>query len=393
MSGLLRMQLSNNIGTVLIISSGGLEHNGGIGRQMGYFLADIQRHDVGIRYEVIDSRGPWDLSSAPLHRILALFYLLRAITTSLLINRAARPCLAHVNIAGRGSTVRKVIFATAARAFDLRYLIHVHDYDYAQDFQRRGQVMQALVRRIFRNADKILVLGERDRRAMEELFALPPGRAVILHNAVPDPLAEQRLAQHSQGPCHILFLGQLSARKGVPELLQALATPLLASRAWRATLAGGGPVEAFRAQAHQLGLAEQIDFPGWVDAAAVHRLCAQADILVLPSHGEGLAMSVLEGLAHGLAVVTTPVGAHPEVIEPEISGLFVAPGDVDGLARALARLIDDPTLRARLGQAARRRFLEAFEVRGYAARLVQLHRELLAAPAATARPEVREQVS
>ena len=56
-------------------------------------------------------------------------------------------------------------------------------------------------------------------------------------------------------------------------------------------------------------------------------------MLVLPSHAEGLAMSVLEGLAHGLAVVTTPVGAHAEVIEPERSGLLTPPGDIAALAR------------------------------------------------------------
>jgi len=110
-----------------------------------------------------------------------------------------------------------------------------------------------------------------------------------------------------------------------------------------------------------------------VDAA-----CAEADILVLPSHAEGLAMSVLEGLAHGLAVVTTPVGAHAEVIEPEMSGLLVPPGDVAALTEGLARVIEDRDLRARLQHGARRRFLEKFEVTAYAARLSALHVALLA---------------
>jgi len=88
-------------------------------------------------------------------------------------------------------------------------------------------------------------------------------------------------------------------------------------------------------------------------------------------------MSVLEGLSYGLAVITTPVGAHTEVIEPEVSGLFVPPGDVEALSAALARVIDDTALRARLGDGARRRFLEKFHVRGYAERLASLHAALM----------------
>ncbi len=366
---------------VLIVSSGGLEHNGGIGRQMGYFLGARAPDSAGIAYRVVDSRGPWFLGASPAHTVLAALYLGRAMLQLAWARLAAAPCLAHVNIAGRGSTVRKVILLGFARRFGLRYLLHVHDYDYAQDYCRRGPLMQRLIARMFRAADRVVVLGNRDRLRLSTLLDLPPDRLVVLPNAVPDPrpaAAGAREPGESGEPCQLLFLGDLSLRKGVPELLHALASPLLASRRWQATLAGGGDVAAFRDLAQSLGLLDRVRFPGWVDAAAVAALAAAADILVLPSHAEGLAMAVLEGLAHGLTVITTPVGAHPEVIEPETSGLFVPPGDVDALAQALARAIDDPALRRRLGQAARRRFLEAFEVRGYAQRLGALHADLLA---------------
>ena len=178
-------------------------------------------------------------------------------------------------------------------------------------------------------------------------------------------------------PVHLVFLGYLSARKGVPELLEALAGPALAALPWRATLAGGGPVDEFRARAIALGLADRVAFPGWIDQPSASALCAAADILVLPSHAEGLAMSILEGLAHGLAVVATPVGAHAEVIEPEQSGLLVPPGDVAALAAALARVVGDPALREHLRAAARHRFLDRFDVRSYASSLARLHVGLL----------------
>jgi glycosyltransferase involved in cell wall biosynthesis len=144
-------------------------------------------------------------------------------------------------------------------------------------------------------------------------------------------------------------------------------------RRWMATLAGDGPIDEFRNLAEDLGIVERLHFTGWLDQSAVGTLCAGADVLVLPSHAEGLAMSVLEGLSHGLAVITTPVGAHSEVIEPEVSGILVPPGDVAALAGALVRVIEDEGLRRRLAKGARDRFLEGFDVRRYAARLEQLH--------------------
>lgn len=99
-------------------------------------------------------------------------------------------------------------------------------------------------------------------------------------------------------------------------------------------------------------------------------------------------MSILEGMSHGLAVIATPVGAHSEVIEPEKSGLFVPPGDVPALAGALARVIDDESLRERLGRGGRERFLAEFDVRLYAAQLTNLHGRLLGSGRAEPEPIV-----
>lgn len=365
-------------GTVVLACPGGLENGGGIGRQMSYFLQARQGRRPGLAYRVIDTRGPWFLGASPLHKIPALFYLLSSALRLVWLRLSGTPCVVHVNVTGRGSTVRKIIFVAIARLLALRYLLHVHDYDYAAEYDRAGTVKRFLIRDMFAAAAQVLVLGAQAERALVAALRLPPAQVAVLHNAVPDAMMARNTATRGEGACHLVFLGYLSARKGVPELLQALASPALRSRPWRATLAGGGPVGEFRHRAEELGLAGRVAFPGWLDQAAAGALCADADILVLPSHAEGLAMAVLEGLSHGLAVVATPVGAHAEVIEPEMSGLLVPPGDVDALAAALARVIDDAALRDRLRAGARRRFLEKFDVRSYAERLSNLHAALLA---------------
>lgn len=125
----------------------------------------------------------------------------------------------------------------------------------------------------------------------------------------------------------IVFLGRLSERKGVTELLLALSHPVMKELQWRAVLAGDGPVEDYRRQADAMALSNLVEMPGWLDAGEAQP-CVRVQIsTVLPSHAEGLAMAVLEGLSHGLAVVTTRVGAHDEVITDGETGIFVPVGD------------------------------------------------------------------
>jgi glycosyltransferase involved in cell wall biosynthesis len=365
-------------GTVVVVCPGALENGGGIGRQMGYFLNALEETDSTPTYRVVDSRGPWFLGNSVLHRPSAVCYLAAAALRLLAVRLSRTPSIAHINITGRGSTIRKTVLVGLCRTVGLQYLLHVHDANYAEEYRRRGFLMKAAIRSMFRGAATVLVLGARDREQLSSLLHLSRDQVQVLHNAVPDPRPSPRGARRPNNPLHVLFLGHLSERKGVSVLLRALAHPTLSSARWRATLAGDGPVEDYRRLAKSLGIAHRIRFPGWVDQARVSALCNEADVLVLPSHAEGLAMSVLEGLSHGIAVIATPVGAHEEVIEQEVSGLFVPPGDDVALACALRRLIDDGQLSNRLGAGARRQFFRKFHVDIYAERLSRFHARLLA---------------
>ena len=365
---------------VLVLCPGGLEHGGGIGRQMGYFLAALPRAPETPAYRVIDTRGPWFLGSARWRIPLSALYLVAAAFRIAWAGIAGRPQPAarehhrprqhHAQAGAHGHRPRG---RAALRPAHPRL-------DYAVDVRARGELMRRLVRGMFAAAAQIIVLGTEADRTLRAALALPdapdPGPAERGARSAPRA-AGGRDVRRLRTRVHLVFLGDLSARKGVPELLEALASPALAALPWRATLAGGGPVDEFRARAAALGLADRVAFPGWIDQPAASALCASADILVLPSHAEGLAMSVLEGLAHGLAVVATPVGAHAEVIEPEQSGLLVPPGDVAALGAALIRVIGDPALRERLRAGARQRFLDRYDVRSYAVRLARLHVGLL----------------
>jgi glycosyltransferase involved in cell wall biosynthesis len=141
-------------------------------------------------------------------------------------------------------------------------------------------------------------------------------------------------------PPEVLFIGRLSPEKGISELEEA-------TRGLNLVVAGDGPLRSLVPNAL-----------GFVRHAEVQRLLARAAVVVLPSHREGLPMALLEALAHGRAVVATPVGGIPSVVEDGVSGLLVPAGDADALRAAIERLLGDRDLRRRLGEAGRARVTE-----------------------------------
>ena len=117
-------------------------------------------------------------------------------------------------------------------------------------------------------------------------------------------------------------------------------------------------------------------FAGWVDQAGAAACLAEADALVLPSYDEGLPLVILEALSLGVPVVTTPVGAIPEVLDDGDTALLVPPGDVDALAGALARLAGDAALAARLSERGRALYEREFTLPVFAERVAALHAEV-----------------
>lgn len=141
-------------------------------------------------------------------------------------------------------------------------------------------------------------------------------------------------------PPEILFVGRLSPEKGIRTLVDA-------TRGLNLVVAGGGPLRSLVP-----------DALGFVPHEEVQRLLARAAVVVLPSHREGLPMVLLEAMAHGRAVVATPVGGIPGLIEDGVTGLLAPPGDPKALREAIERLLADADLRKRLGEAARARVSE-----------------------------------
>ncbi|OBJ51922.1 glycosyltransferase family 4 protein [Mycobacterium sp. 1423905.2] len=259
----------------------------------------------------------------------------------------------HIHLAHGGSVIRKALPMAAARLTRVPTVVHAHSYDFGGWFDRLRPALQRAVRRLL-VADHWLVLGERHVAEYASRLRLAEERISVLHNAVAIPAGE--VVQRGVHRVHAVALGRLGARKGSYDVIAAVAALDAGVRArLRVTLAGDGEVDQVRAAVAAAGLCETIDVAGWLDPAARDELLRTAHVFLLPSRDEGLPMALLEAMAYGLAPVTTLVGSIGEAITDRVTGLVVAPGRTDQIAAALAELVDDESLRVRLGAAARDR--------------------------------------
>ena len=160
-----------------------------------------------------------------------------------------------------------------------------------------------------------------------------------------------------RNPLELITVGTLHPGKGHELLLEALST--VRHLPWRLTCAGSltrDPETAMRVQATaaRLRLEDRVSFVGDLDRDAFTALYSRADVAVFATQQETYGMAAAEALALGLPIVATMTGAIPDLIGDE-AGLLVPVGDRDALAAALARVIGDDSLRARLAEGARRR--------------------------------------
>jgi len=340
---------------------------GGMYKVADYLIQSQARHTPAHAAQLrpLDTRGG-----------ASAFYSLWVLLTALA--RIARGRLSgdlagvHVNMAERLSLLRKSVVIALCRALGVPVVLHLHAAQLHHFYRALPSPLQRLTRWVFSLPASVVVLGAAARRFVIEELRVPPQRVDIVFNGVPDR-ARPRPERAPGAARRVLFLGNLSERKGVSDLLAALARPGFDAGPLEVVLAGGGDIAGYEAKARGLGLGDRVRFAGWCDQQQVADLMLRSDVLLLPSYDEGLPLVILEALAHGMAVVCTPVGEIPAVLADGVDACFVAPGDVDGIAAALQKVLGDPQLLEALGRSGHALYERQFSLSRFFASVARIH--------------------
>lgn len=282
----------------------------------------------------------------------------------------------HVHAHWAGTTASAALIA--ARLSGTSWSFTAHRWDIDEDNVLGAKTSEAAFTRAI------------DRRGREQVaaHALPEADIVLVHMGVPLPEERPTSPAADVDPLRVLAAGNLVEKKGHGVLVDA--ARVLRERGIPVTveIVGGGRLhDRLRSQIASASLDEVVRLAGPLPHG---RLLAELagdrwDVVVQPSielpdgETEGIPVTLLEAMAHGIPVVASAVGGIPELLEGE-AGLLVTPGDPGSVADALGRLAADPELRRRLAEAGRRRIAQEFEVDAVARRLSQLFEAAASGP-------------
>jgi colanic acid/amylovoran biosynthesis glycosyltransferase len=274
----------------------------------------------------------------------------------------------HAHFAINAATIALV----ASRLLDITYSFTAHNSFF---------IDRVILEEKIRRARFIVAISEFTR---EYLIRLSPGDNVadkihIVHYGLsPDDFKPSDPKPVSDIPV-LLFVAQLSERKGTPVLIEACR--ILAERgvSFRCVVVGDGPQRGLVQQlVEEYGLQEIVELPGAVFQEHLRDYLRQANVFVLPcvtaSNGDmdGIPNSLMEAMAMEIATVSTYVSGIPELIEDGVSGLLVPEKDALALADALQGLLEDDELRLRLGRNGREKVVREFNVDKSTAQLSDL---------------------
>ncbi len=288
---------------------------------------------------------------------------------------AQRPALVHIQASCGYDHWLGAWMARTARRRGIPSLLHLHGiFDVRVPSWSRAK--QAAFRASLRVPDRVIVLSD----GWRDWFAqrMDRARIVALRNAVDVRRVPSAREPRADGALRVLFVGAYDpAQKGAYDILAAAPEIVREAPAVRFVFVGRDADELERRFVAGTPLAPHFEFTGSLDAAQMPEQFARADLMLLPSYGEGLPITLLEAMAASLPVVVSAVGAIPEVVREPENGLFVPPGDRTARARAIVALARDPEQRRRIGAANRRKAEQELDVAHFARTLGAVYDELL----------------
>lgn len=273
----------------------------------------------------------------PINKAWFFFYHWMELVILLAFDRRLK--IVHIHTAAGASFRRKMIVAKTARLFRKKVILHMHAADFREYYAESDK--QEWIRNSINDCDKLIVLSPQWKDYFTGI-GIDVKKIIILNNIVAMPDVKRSVCK-DKTPVRMLFMGTLSQRKGIRDLLSVIIEHHNELRGKYMLRFGGNEDEdIIKKILADNKLDDVARFEGWVTGEKKQELQEWANTYILPSYNEGLPISILEALAYGMPVISTPVGGIPEVVKNGRNGILVEPGNKEEIWAALKHYLDNP---------------------------------------------------
>jgi glycosyltransferase involved in cell wall biosynthesis len=253
--------------------------------------------------------------------------------------------IVHIHSASKGSFLRKSLVLLLSKALHKKVVFHIHGGGFVQ-FYSTNQFLKNLVQWILSRADVLICLSEEWKLVFKrEGFNK---YIVQLNNPVHNFPAVVKVRDHTI--LKLLFLGRISAQKGLFDLLDYLRyNDYFKNGMIKLTIGGTGDIEQLNEYLEDEVFKSHVTYLGWLNEDAKEKQFLANDIFILPSYYEGLPVSILEAMAAQMPIIATNVGGIPSVVQPGTNGWLFDAGSFSCLDQVLGDLLKNKHLIADYG--------------------------------------------
>lgn len=273
------------------------------------------------------------------NKLVKSWYALQALVrTWFLLTFDKRIKIVHIHGAANASFDRCKLFIRLAKKCGKKVILHEHAADFVEYYNEAEDKLG--ITDTLKMCDVLIVLSQ----SWKEYFSsigMDKDKIHVLNNIVSPP--EIAIDKHTEdGKLHLMYMGEISKRKGGFDLLKAVADNKEYFADKLLLRMGGNEVDGnIRAYIHENGLESFVTYEGWIAGKKKIDCLNWEDVYVLPSYNEGLPIAILEAMAYSHPIISTPVGGIPEVVKSGENGILVKPGDTMAIADAIKFFIEN----------------------------------------------------
>ena len=266
------------------------------------------------------------------NKIKVLLFSFMAILKFIICGKARKYDVYHIHVASNGSTFRKIIYAKLVKRNNKKLILHIHGGQYMDFYKSLSTKKKKAVEDFLKSADIVIALSNKWKSNFENTFNLD--NCVSIENGIDTEKYKLGINYIDNLNRNFIFLGRICKEKGIYDLLQAVS---IARNKYNDICCYiGGVGEDISEDIEKLHIEKNIKLLGWLEEDRKIEVLRQVNTLVLPSYYEALPMCILESMACGKAIISTNVGAIPEVVKEE-NGILINAGDVKALANAIIK--------------------------------------------------------